>query len=153
MIATVQQCAPCLRTLRRRGGPLAPFTSGQADGGFLLTGAGHSVLPVNGDMRNFTFMCARTRMAMSAGRTGYLRVELARSAQRPGATALINVECGGAGSLPACCKCRQPVVVGLFTLAHVAALGTSPLARGEQPSGVTERLLSLSVPPALRFWL
>lgn len=33
---------------------LAPFTSGQADGGFLLTGNGHSDLPVSGDMRNFT---------------------------------------------------------------------------------------------------
>lgn len=34
---------------------IAPLLSGQAGGGILFTGAGHTDLPVNGEMRNFTF--------------------------------------------------------------------------------------------------
>ncbi len=34
---------------------ISPLLSGQAGGGVLLTGAGHTDLPISGDMRNFTF--------------------------------------------------------------------------------------------------
>lgn len=34
---------------------ISPLFSGQGGGGVLLTGAGHTDLPISGDMRNFTF--------------------------------------------------------------------------------------------------